>query len=74
MKGSSSGQSCKKSLSVLVINGFKQKEGMFRMDIGKNLFTVEVVRRWNRMAREALDAPSLAVFRARLDVSFINLL
>jgi len=26
-----------------------------------------VVRLWNRLPREAVDAPSLEVFRARLD-------
>jgi len=34
---------------------------------------MRVVRHWNRLPREAVAAPSLAVFRARFDGSFSNL-
>ena len=30
-------------------------------------FTVRVVKHWNRLPREVLDAPSLETFKARLD-------
>jgi len=36
-------------------------------------FTVRVVKHWNRLPREAVDAPSLAVFKARLDEALSNL-
>jgi len=34
---------------------------------------MRVVRHWHRLPREAVDAPSLAVFKARLDGALSNL-
>jgi len=49
------------------------KEGRFRLHIRKKFFTTRVVRHWNRLPREAVDAPSLRVFKARLDGALSNL-
>ena len=46
-------------------NGFKLEEGRFRQDIRKKFFTVLVVRYWNRLPREVVDAPSPEAFKAR---------
>jgi len=54
-------------------NGFKLKEGRFRLGIRKKFFILRVVRHWNRLPREAVDAPSLQVFKARLDGALSNL-
>jgi len=54
-------------------NGSKLKEGRFRLDIRKKFFTVRVVRPWPRLPREAVAAPSLAAFKARLDGALSNL-
>ncbi|KFV03592.1 hypothetical protein N339_01479, partial [Pterocles gutturalis] len=54
-------------------NGFKLEEDRFRLDIRNKFFTVRVVRYWNRLPRGAVDAPSLEVFKARLDEALNNL-
>ncbi|KFW79675.1 hypothetical protein N305_11216, partial [Manacus vitellinus] len=54
-------------------NGFKLREGRFRLCIRKEFFTVSVVRHWNGLPGEAVDAPSLEAFKARLDGALSNL-
>jgi len=54
-------------------NGFRLKTGRFRLDIRKKLFTMKVVRHWHRLCREVVDAPSLEVFKAKLDGALSNL-
>jgi len=54
-------------------NVFKLKEGRFRLDRRKTCFTMRVVKHWNRLPTEAVAAPCLAVFKARLDGALSNL-
>jgi len=55
------------------INGFTLKKGRFRLDVRKKFFTMGVVRPCNRFPREDVDAPSLEVYKARLDGALSNL-
>ncbi|KFO72398.1 hypothetical protein N303_03625, partial [Cuculus canorus] len=48
-------------------NGYKLERGRFRLDRRRNFFTMRVVRLWPRLPREAVAAPSLEGFQARLD-------
>ena len=44
-----------------------------RLDIRKKFITLRVVRPWNRLSREDVDAPSLEAFKTRLDRALSNL-
>ena len=54
-------------------NGFRLNEGRFTLDIRKKFFAMRVVKHWNRSPREAVAAPSMAEFKARLDEALSNL-
>ncbi|KFV48943.1 hypothetical protein N341_00380, partial [Tyto alba] len=55
-------------------NGFKMKQGRFRLDTRRKIFTVRVVKHWNRLPREVADAPSPETFKVRLDEALSNLI
>ncbi|KFP70441.1 hypothetical protein N310_00572, partial [Acanthisitta chloris] len=43
------------------------------LDVRKKFFSQSVVSHWNRFPREFVDAPSMGVFKARLDWALNNL-
>ena len=54
-------------------NGFKLRQGKFRLDMRKRFFTKRVVAHWNRLHSEAVTAPSLSEFKKRLDCALSHM-
>ena len=54
-------------------DSFKLEVGRFTLDVRNKLFIQRVVTHWNRLLKEAVDAPSLEAFKARLDVALGSL-
>lgn len=55
-------------------DGFKLEEHRLRLRISKKLCIMRLVRHRNRLHREAVDTPSLQVFKARLCGALSNLI
>ena len=48
-------------------DGFKLKEGRFRLDIKKKSLSVRVLKQWHRLPRDVVGALFLETFKVRLE-------
>ena len=55
-------------------NVFKVKECRFRVKRRPKFFTLRVMKPWNRLPREVLDAPFMETFKVRLHGAPRNLI
>jgi len=55
-------------------NGHKQKHRKFPLNMRKNFFPLRVMEHWNRLPRDAVDSPSLEIFKTHLDTVLCSLL
>jgi len=55
-------------------DGFKLRESSIRLDRRKTFYMIRVVKHWNRLLGEVVEAPTLGTFKVRLDRALSNLI
>jgi len=55
-------------------DGHKLKQRKFRLNMRKNFFPLRVTEHWSSLPREAVESPSLEIFKTHLDKVLYSLL
>ncbi|KFV82909.1 hypothetical protein N308_04394, partial [Struthio camelus australis] len=55
-------------------NGQKLNHRQFHLNLRQNFLTVRVTEHWHRLPREAVESPSLEIFKSHLGVILGNML
>jgi len=55
-------------------NGHKLKQRKLQLNVRKNFFPLRVTEPWPRLPREAVQSPSLEIFKTHLDKVLCSLL
>jgi len=55
-------------------NGHKLKQRKLQLNMKKNFFPLQVTEPWPRLPREAVQSPSLEIFKTHLDTVLCSLL
>ena len=50
-------------------SGLQGRQGRFKLDLRMKFFPERLVRHWNRLPKEVVDAASLEAFKARLELA-----